>query len=126
MIIGRGEKVIQLLLEKIFPNAELHVQVHVGRLFNHDLRKELSSRQQKETVDIVVYRRDRKPLVVRVQDKRHRSKYMSKVDTAQQTYLEWSNCDVVDIPEGECPQLFKDKISTQSEAELLKYISPYL
>jgi len=36
MMIGRGEKVIQLLLEKIFPNAELHVQVHVGRLFNHD------------------------------------------------------------------------------------------
>ena len=126
MMIGRGEKAAQIILQKIFPYATIHEQVFVGRLFNNELRKELSSRQQKETVDIVVYRENRKPLVVRIQDKRHLSKYMSKVDIAQQTYLEWSDCDVVDVPEHECPVLFKNKISAESEAELLNYITPYL
>ncbi len=125
-MIGRGEKVAHILLEKIFPEATIHEQVHVGRLFNRDLRKELSSRQQKETVDLVVYRDNRRPMVIRIQDKRHLSKYMSNVDNAQQTYLEWSNCDVVNVPEHECPILFKDKINSASEEELLKYIEPYM
>ena len=125
-MIGRGERATKFILAKIFPRATIHEQVFVGRLFNKDLKKELSSRQQKETVDIVVYRSDKNPLVIRVQDKRHLSKYMCKVDNAQQTYLEWSHCDVVDLPEHECPQLFKDKISPQSEEELLKYIQPFI
>ena len=125
-MIGRGEIAARILLKKIFPRSNIRIQVPVQILFTEDLKKSLSDRQKKETVDIVVYRETKCPLVVRVQDKRHNSSYMCKVDEAQRFYLERSGCDVVDLPEIECPRLFKEKVDDISMNEILKYINDYV
>ena len=126
MIIGRGELATRLILRKLIPNSNIRIQVPLVKLLSPELLKNHTERQGKETVDIVVYRNEKNPLVVRIQDKRHRSKYMSNIDEQQKLSLELSGCNVADIPEGECPQLFKEKVNDQSINEVLKYISDYV
>jgi len=125
-MIGRGEVVAKKILRDMFPEAEILTQVPLYKLLTNDWRLELSERQQKETIDIVVKRKFRKVLCVRIQDKHHFSERFYRIDATQRHLLEESHCEVVDIPENECPYLFKDRYNSKSMSELNYYLKPYL
>jgi len=124
-LVGRGEEVAVKILHEIFPKAQIVTQVPLHKLLSHEWRIELSERQLKESIDIVVKRKHRKPLCVRIQDKHHNTLRFSQIDGAQKFMLEHSRCNVVDIPEVECPQLFKNRYSADSIKELKYYIKSY-
>jgi len=124
-LIGRGEEVAVKILHDLFPKAKIETQVPLHKLLSHEWRIELSERQLKESIDIVVKRKHRKPLCVRIQDKHHNTVRFSNIDGAQKFMLEHSRCDVVDIPEIECPHLFKNRYNSVSMAELHYYIKSY-
>ena len=110
----------------MFPEAEIQTQVPLYKLLTNYWRMELSDRQQKESIDIVVKRKFRKVLCVRIQDKHHSTERFYRIDNVQRHLLEESHCEVVDIPEVECPYLFKDRYNSKSFDELNYYLKSYL
>ena len=110
----------------MMPNAVIETQVPLHRLLVSDNRFNLSERQNKETIDIVVKRKFLPPLCVRIQDKHHASRRFGHIDGVQKNHLEYSHCDVVDIPENECPELFKENLNNKSRHELGYYLRTYL
>jgi len=121
--IGQGEKACRVILDEIFNGSStVSPQYPISKLFKGDYKKSMSDRQEKETVDFVVFRSNKKPIVIRVQDKRHRSKYMSNIDKAQKKILELNGCTVVDLWYNECLELFKDEVNDKSRAEVFKYL----
>ena len=122
--IGQGERLSVRLLAKIFPNANIAVQVPLKKLLKSEYVKEMGDRSLKETIDIVVYRP--KPLVIRVQDDRHKTARFTIIDERQRSELENSDCDVVDVWKSECPCLFKERDLVKSNAELLNLLENYL
>jgi len=125
-LVGRGEKIAVEFLSSFFPNAEIKTQVPLHKMLLPQYREELSERQQKESIDIVVLRKFKKPICVRIQDRHHFSTIFTRIDKAQRYLLEWSRCDVVDVEEYNCPELFKDKSNVNSREELKKYFKDYL
>jgi len=84
---------------------------------NYEFIDDLSERQQKETVDIVLFS-GFNPVCVRVQGGDHTGILKSARDTVQKQMLEWSNCVVVDLWFHDCPELFKEKLNDESRREV--------
>lgn len=123
-IIGRGELACVKLLKRHFGQETVILQqVKLSNLLTYDWLKEMSDRQKKETLDIVVKRKSGRPLVVRVQDKHHATPRMSHIDKAQAFALKENNCDVVDIYEHECPHIFNDETSEEAYQELISSLT---
>jgi len=127
-LVGRGEKVAYNYLTEWFPppRNEVKTQVPLYKMLSEKYRNDLSERQQKESIDLVVLRKHEKPICVRIQDRHHDTVKFGHIDKNQRMLLEWSRCIVIDIPEYECPELFKDNLTVNAREELKKYIKPYL
>jgi len=114
--IGRGEKTALAVLKDLFGlKADYKIQVKFKDLLKGDWIDTVTERQEKETLDIVVVKRD-KTIVFRIQDNHHKGMHMQERDLVQKKTLEWNGCYVVDVWEHDCPNLFKeDKIKAVSE-----------
>ena len=123
-IIGAGERITGRILSKLYPEAILWRQVPMYSLLSSDFVKDMGERAMKETVDIVVYRS--RPLVIRVQDNRHKTANYAIIDGRQKWELEASNCDVVDIWKSDCPAIFLEKNEKKATEELKKILRDYL
>ena len=118
VIIGRGEKTALKILKEIYgEEVEYKTQVQFKDLMNYDFSEDLSERQQKETVDIVLFS-GFNPVCVRVQGGDHTGILKSARDTVQKQMLEWCNCVVVDLWFHDCPELFKEKLNDESRREV--------
>jgi len=125
-LVGRGEVTAIKIIKEMMPDAVIETQVPLYKLLLPDYRMGLSERQMKESIDIVVKRRHVTPLCIRIQDKHHSSRRFGYIDNIQKDHLEYSHNNVVDIPENECPELFRDILNVDAREELKKYIKPYL
>jgi len=118
-MIGHGEKVcVELLKEHYGTGVAINTQVPLHTLVSKAWADSFSERQEKETIDIVVYRKDKFPLAVRVQDKHHSTSRMKHIDDAQARLLKWNEVDVLDIWWNENIEIFKDKATHEAYIEL--------
>ena len=118
VIIGKGEKTALEVLKEIYgKDVEYSTQIQFKHLMNNEFVDDLSERQQKETVDIVLFS-GFNPVCVRVQGGDHTGILKSARDSVQKQMLEWSNCTVVDIWFHDCPVLFKEKLNDESRKEV--------
>ena len=118
VIIGKGEKTALEVLKEIYgKDVEYSTQIQFKHLMNREFVDDLSERQQKETVDIVLFS-GFNPVCVRVQGGDHTGILKSARDTVQKQMLEWCNCIVVDIWFHDCPELFKEKLNDESRREV--------
>jgi len=118
VIIGKGEKTALEVLKEIYgKDVEYSTQIQFKHLMNYEFIDDLSERQQKETVDIVLFS-GFNPVCVRVQGGDHSGILKSARDTVQKQMLEWCNCVVVDLWFHECPELFKEKLNDESRREV--------
>jgi len=118
VIIGKGEKTALEILKEIYGrDVEYSTQIQFKHLMNNEFVDDLSERQQKETVDIVLFS-GFNPVCVRVQGGDHTGILKSARDTVQKQMLEWSNCVVVDLWFHDCPELFKEKLNDESRREV--------
>jgi len=118
VIIGKGEKTALEVLKEIYgKNVEYSTQIQFKDLMISDFSEDLSERQQKESVDIVLFS-GFNPVCVRVQGGDHTGILKSARDTVQKQMLEWCNCIVVDIWFHDCPELFKEKLNDESRREV--------
>jgi hypothetical protein len=120
--IGKGEDTVFKILESIYksPNFEIKRQVMFKDLMNDVFKDTLSERQEKESLDLVIFGESIKTLVIRVQDKHHSSRRASGHDTVQKKMLEWNDCNVVDIQFYNCPTIFKELLNDESNRELIE------
>ena len=118
--IGKGEKTAVKVLKKIFPKSDIQIQIPFKKLMKGDFIGSLTERQEKQTVDIVVYN-EKETIVVRVQGKNHTGMMTSSRDLVQKKMLEWNDCKVVDLWFYECPVLWKEKLNDSSIDEV-KYV----
>lgn len=126
-IIGQGERITIKILSELMPNALLDRQVPLSRLLKLSYLEDMGERAKKETLDIVVYRPlFKKPLVIRVQDDRHKTKAFSIIDERQKNELENSNCDVVDLWKSDCPEVFKENNYELAKEEIKNLLDDYL
>jgi len=126
-IIGQGERFAIKIIAELLPEAFLERQVPLNRLLKLSYVEDMGERAKKETIDIVVYRPlFRKPLIVRIQDDRHKTKAFTIIDERQKNELEDSNCDVLDVWKSDCPELFKEKNLDKAKQELIVLLKPYL
>ena len=117
-IIGKGEKTALEVLKEIYgEDVEYKTQIPFKDLMSSEFSDDLSERQQKETVDIVMFSLFN-PVCVRVQGGDHSGILKSARDTVQKQMLEWSNCVVVDLWFHDCPELFKEKLNDESRREV--------
>jgi len=124
--IGKGEKTALKILKELIPNATFSTQLPLRKLLKGEYDRTKSDRQAKETLDIVVFRNNKKPIAVRVQDPHHRTSYMSNIDKVQKRLLKVNDCEVVDLWYNECPILFKDELNDESRDEVKWFMSTYL
>ena len=118
VIIGKGEKTaLEVLKETYGKEVEYTPQVLFKDLMSYEFRDDLSERQQKESVDIVIFS-GFNPVCVRVQGGDHTGILKSARDTVQKQMLEWCNCVVVDLWFHDCPELFKEKLNDESRREV--------
>ena len=118
VIIGKGEKTaLEVLKETYGKEVEYTTQVLFKDLMSYEFRDDLSERQQKESVDIVIFS-GFNPVCVRVQGGDHTGILKSARDTVQKQMLEWCNCIVVDLWFHDCPELFKEKLNDESRREV--------
>ena len=118
VIIGKGEKTALEVLKEIYgKDVEYSTQIQFKHLMNNEFVDDLSERQQKETVDIVLFS-GFNPVCVRVQGGDHTGILKSARDTVQKQMLEWCNCIVVDLWFHDCPELFKEKLNDESRREV--------
>lgn len=116
--IGRGEYAAMEMCMQLFPDKEVKIQVKFKDLLKGDWRDSVSGRQEKETVDIVIYS---DPIIaVRIQDPHHTGRITSMRDTVQKKTLEWNDVKVVDVNHYDAPNLMKDKVNEDSMRELLE------
>lgn len=122
LMIGRGERATRKILEMIYGSgARVLIQCPLKNLLTQQYRTGLSPRQEKETIDIALFT-DTDTLAIRVQDRRHKHVYLSKIDKIQRRMLEWSGVKVIDVNEDNCPEVFKDFVNKKSFDEILKEI----
>ena len=123
VIIGKGEKTaLEVLKETYGKEVEYTTQVLFKDLMSYEFRDDLSERQQKESVDIVIFS-GFNPVCVRVQGGDHTGILKSARDTVQKQMLEWCNCIVVDLWFHDCPELFKEKLNDESRREVREALS---
>jgi hypothetical protein len=119
-IIGHGEDVCVSILKDLYPDADIKIQWNFSKLMKGDFVGAVTERQEKETLDIVVFREKQMPIVVRVQDAHHSGSVTADRDKVQKKTLEWNDCVVVDVQHYNCPNIFKDKTNEESRRELLE------
>jgi len=117
-MIGKGEMVTFELLTQLFPDKEIKIQVLLSSLLSDDWVADLSEKQMKETIDIVVYTT---PIIaVRVQDPHHMGRITSMRDIVQKKTLEWNDIKVVDLNYYDCVTICKKEVCNEdSMKELL-------
>lgn len=115
-LIGRGEDVAVELLTKLFPNFEIKRQVKFKSLLNGEWLDTVTDRQEKETLDIVIYAEP--IIVVRVQDPRHTGRILAQRDLVQKKTLEWNGVKVIDLYHYDCVNIMKDLNNDESLREL--------
>ena len=117
-IIGRGEDIaLEILKGEFGDDAIYKTQVSFKSLLEGDWLDTITERQEKETIDIVITKDDKK-IAVRVQDRHHNGMITAQRDLVQKKTLEWNNCLVIDLIEQECPTLFKDILNIESIKEV--------
>lgn len=120
-IIGRGEEAAFDLLVQLFPDKEVKIQVPFKDLLHGEWVDTITERQEKETIDIVVYT---DPIIaIRVQDPHHNGRITSARDLVQRKTLEWNGVKVVDLQHYECTEIMKEKTNDKSMKELLNALS---
>lgn len=119
--VGKGERSALTILKEIFgtDNVEYKQQYPFRNLMSDDFKDTLSERQDKETLDIVIFRGSKDPIVIRVQDAHHNTTRMYDIDRVQRKMLEWNGCVVVDLWQHECPILWKELINDTSRKEVM-------
>jgi len=118
--IGVGEETAEKILGNLFSNAEIKSQYPFINLITDDFKDSLGERYLKHKIDLVIFRADEKPIVVRVQDKHHEGVLTSARDTVQKQILEWNDCIVVDLNWYDCPNLWKEELNQDSINEVLE------
>jgi len=118
--IGHGEDVCLSILKELYPTADIKIQWNFSKLMKGDFVGSVTERQEKETLDIVVFREKQMPIVVRVQDQHHSGSMTSERDRVQKKTLEWNDCIVVDVQHYNCPNIFKDRFNDESRREFLE------
>ena len=126
-IIGKGENTALDILKEIYGESVIYsTQVLFKDLISFELIPEgLSERQQKESIDIVLFT-GFNPVCVRVQGKDHGGILKSARDSVQKQMLEWSNCIVIDLGHYDCPVLFSEKLNDESRREVKEAFKDYL
>ena len=124
--VGRGELAVLNILKFLFPTRIFFTQVKLVGLVAGRKPKdwpELSSRQLKETIDIVmaVEKNDKltKIVAVRIQDPHHKGRGYSHNDVLQGDLLESSGIDVCDFNWYECNHIWKDEINVVTVEEVI-------
>ena len=122
--VGEGEVTALKILKSIFGETECEykIQYLFKKLMSENFANTLSERQERETLDIVIFRVKDKTIVVRVQDKHHDSILKTSQDIVQKQMLEWNGCQVVDLPHQECPTLWKDIVNEDSMEEVMFFL----
>ena len=120
-IIGRGEETALDLLMQLFPDKEIKIQVPFKDLLHGEWVDTVTERQEKETIDIVVYTDP--VLAIRVQDPHHNGRITSARDLVQRKTLEWNGLRVVDLQHYECTEIMKERINDKSMKELLNALN---
>ena len=122
--IGQGERSALKILKSIFGEieCEFKIQYLFKKLMKGDWADTLSERQEKETLDIVIFRVTKPTIVVRVQDKHHDSILKTSQDLVQKQMLEWNGCIVVDLWHKECPTLWSETVNEKSYEEVSVYL----
>ena len=122
--VGEGEVTALKILKSIFGETECEykIQYLFKKLMNDEFADTLSERQEKETLDIVIFRVTQKTIVVRVQDKHHDSILKTSQDRVQKQMLEWNGCIVTDLWYKECPTLWSEEINEESIEEVSSYL----
>jgi hypothetical protein len=117
--IGKGEKTAVKILKKIFPKDDIEIQVPFKNLMKGEFLGALTERQQKQTLDIVIFGvAEPFTLVVRVQGKNHTGEMTASRDLVQKKMLEWNDCKVIDLWFYDCPVLWKEKLNDDSIKEV--------
>jgi hypothetical protein len=116
-IIGKGEITTLFNLKKLFKNEKILIQFPFKDLMViEEFAGSLSERQEKETLDIVVF--TPKITVIRVQGHDHKGVIKSARDTVQKKMLEWNGCRVVDVWHYDSPVTWKGIVNEDSLNEL--------
>jgi|LWDU01.1.fsa_nt_gi hypothetical protein len=120
--IGKGEDTVFKILNDIYrtPTFEIKRQYMFKDLMNKVFIDTLSERQEKESLDFVIFGETIKTLVIRVQDKHHASPRAAGHDIVQKQMLEWNDCNVIDIQFYNCPNIFKELLNYESNRELME------
>jgi hypothetical protein len=120
--IGKGEDTVFKILNDIYrtPTFEIKRQYMFKDLMNEVFIDTLSERQEKESLDFVIFGETIKTLVIRVQDKHHASPRAAGHDIVQKQMLEWNDCNVIDIQFYNCPNIFKELLNYESNRELME------
>lgn len=130
-LIGKGELATFHILKhltklqarglKEYPKSGLYKQVPLRWLVNSNEFELLSEAHKKGSIDILIVL-NQKQIAVRVQGPGHGKglKGLGKVkhDKVQYDLLK-QNCEVVDIHQRECKELFKERINEKSEEEVI-------
>src|SRR5690242_10879995 len=95
--IGSGELTVLEILKRIFPNADFKQQVSLSSLFP---KEELTERQRKETLDILMTRKNGRT-AIRVNGKEHQGWHKSQSDKVQKRFLLDHYIKVADINQYE-------------------------
>ena len=125
--IGKGETVVLDILKFLFPTRKFYTQVKLTGLVAGRMPKDwpgLSSRQLKETIDIVMAIEKNDKLMdivaIRVQDPHHKGKGYSRHDVIQRDLLESSSIDVCDFNWYECEYIWKNEINVNTVEEVIE------
>jgi hypothetical protein len=106
LLLEREKKTAVKVLKKIYPKEDIQIQVPFKNLMKGEFLGALTERQQKQTLDIVIFGVT-KPftLVIRVQGKNHTLETMTAARdySSERRCLEWNDCKVVDLWFYDCP-----------------------
>jgi|TARA_R110002012_G_scaffold321953_2_gene552743 hypothetical protein len=119
--IGKGEYLVFEMLTTLFPDKEMKTQVKFIDLLTEEWADTVSERQEKETIDIVVFTDP--ILAVRVQDPHHSGEITAQRDLVQKKTLEWNGLRVIDIQHYNCPNIMKEKPNKESMRELVEALN---
>ena len=117
--IGVGETTAIDILQDLYKDAKITPQYPFIKLINDDYKDSLADSYHKHKLDIVVFRVNEKPIVVRVQDKHHEGVLTSARDIVMKQILEWNNCIVVDLNWYDCYSLWKEEKNNDSISEVI-------
>ena len=122
-VIGTGEDTAYEILKELYNEEDIKRQYKFCELMSEEFKDTLGERQFKETIDLIVFRKAKKTIVLRIQDKHHAGLVTSSRDIIQKQMLEWNNCIVVDAWYNECPEIWKEELTDGSRTELINLLN---